>query len=63
MEQSKINRINELARLSKTRKFTKDELHEQGLLRAEFISEIKADLRATLDSIDYVEEAADTIMN
>ena len=63
MEQSKIDRINELARLSKVRRLTKDELVEQGMLRAEFISEIRADLKATLDSIEFTEDAADKILN
>ena len=36
MDQNKINRINELARLSKTRELTADEKAEQTELRNEF---------------------------
>ena len=37
MEKSKIDRINELARLAKERELTKDELDERAALRREYI--------------------------
>ena len=45
MEKSKIDRINELARLMKTRELTEDEKKEQKLLREEYIKEVRAALR------------------
>ncbi len=47
MEKSKIDRINELARLSKERELTEAERAEQAELRAEYIAEVKAQLRGT----------------
>ena len=46
MEKSKIDRINELGRLSKTRELTDDEKNEQQALRAEYIAYVRASLRA-----------------
>lgn len=56
MEKYKIDRINELARKSKADGLTPEEKEEQALLRAEFIAEIRADVRASLDSIEIVDE-------
>ena len=64
MEKQKLDRINELARKSKTEGLTPAEKEEQQALRQEFLAEIRADIRATLESIeivDEVEEAAETI--
>ncbi len=58
MEKCKIDRINELAHKSKSTGLTPDEKEEQALLRAEFIAEIRADLKASLDSIEIIEEEA-----
>ena len=54
MEQSKIDRINELARISKAEGLTEAERKEQALLRKEYIANIRKNLRAQLDSIDMV---------
>ncbi|MEY8390779.1 DUF896 domain-containing protein [Lachnospiraceae bacterium] len=54
MEQSKIDRINELARRSKAEGLTEAERKEQALLRKEYIANIRKNLRAQLDSIDMV---------
>ncbi|MCI9082190.1 MAG: DUF896 domain-containing protein [Lachnospiraceae bacterium] len=54
MEQSKIDRINELARRSKAEGLTEAEKKEQALLRKEYIANIRKNLRAQLDSIDMV---------
>ena len=39
MEQNKIDRINELARLAKTRELTEEELAERAVLRQEYIED------------------------
>jgi uncharacterized protein YnzC (UPF0291/DUF896 family) len=56
MDNVKIGRINELARKSKTTGLTEAEKAEQAALRAEYIEAFKANLRATLDSIEIVDE-------
>ena len=45
MEKIKIDRINELARLSKTRELTEDEREEQKRLRAEYLEEFRRGLK------------------
>ncbi len=56
MEKYKLDRINELAHKSKGAGLTMEEKEEQAILRAEFIAEIRADVRASLESIEIVEE-------
>ena len=56
MEQKKIDRINELARKSKSTGLTEAERAEQAMLRKEFLSAIRADLKRSLDNIDFVDE-------
>ena len=66
MEKSKLNRINELAHKSKAESLTDAEKEEQRLLRQEFIAEIRADVRASLESIeivDKIEQTADEILS
>ncbi len=58
MEKAKIDRINELAHKSKAEGLTAAEKEEQKLLRQEFLAEIRADFRATLESIEIVEDSA-----
>ncbi len=58
MEKAKIDRINELAHKSKGEGLTDAEKEEQKLLRQEFIAEIRADLKASLESIEFVEDSA-----
>lgn len=45
MDKIKVDRINELARLSKERELTEEEKAEQATLRAEYISEFRRALR------------------
>ncbi len=47
MEKVKIDRINELARLSKKRTLTPDECAEQKSLREEYLKEFRRALRGT----------------
>ncbi len=45
MEKEKIDRINELGRLSKERELTEEEKREQKALREEYIKYVRAALR------------------
>ncbi|MBR5537677.1 MAG: DUF896 domain-containing protein [Clostridia bacterium] len=51
MEQKKIDRINELARLAKTRELTAEELAERAALREEYIAAFRGNLEAQLKGI------------
>ena len=55
MEKYKIDRINELAHKSKSIGLTEEEKLEQAELRAEFIASIRADVRASLETIEIVD--------
>lgn len=52
MEQSKINRINELAKIAKTKGLTESEVAERDELRKEYLAAIRANFKATLDNIE-----------
>ena len=56
MEQYKIDRINVLAKKSKTEGLTEEEKQEQAVLRREYIDAFKASLCATLDNTYIVDE-------
>lgn len=57
MEQSKIDRINELARKSKTAEgLTQEEKDEQFRLRREYIAEWRRATEGTLDNVYVVDE-------
>ena len=56
MERAKIDRINELAKLSKERTLTEEEKAEQAVLRKEWLEKFKANFRAQLDNIEFVDE-------
>ncbi len=45
MEKIKVDRINELGRLSRERELTEAELAEQKALREEYLAEVRAALR------------------
>ena len=45
MEKIKIDRINELGRLSKQRELTEEEKMEQAALRSEYLAEVRRALR------------------
>lgn len=51
-----IERINELARLSKTRELTDNEKIEQQKLRKQYIANYRASLRSQLDNIVLVDK-------
>ena len=50
MEKQKLDRINELAKKSKTEELTPAEKQEQAELRQEYINEIRASFGAMLDN-------------
>lgn len=51
MEQGKLNRINELARKSKSTGLTEEEKKEQAALRKEYIALVHNNLRGQLENI------------
>ena len=55
MEQTKIDRINELSRLSRERELTGAEQKEREALRAEYIGEWRKSAEATLQNVVVVE--------
>ena len=50
MEKEKLNRINELARVSKERALSEEEKAEQAALRQEYINEIRLSFGAMLNN-------------
>lgn len=56
MTDEKIQRINELAKKSKTVGLTDAEKAEQQTLRQEFLADVRGNLRAQLNNIDMVNE-------
>jgi len=56
MEKAKMERINYLAKESKLRALTTEEMAEQDALRKEYVAEIRANLRAQLDNTYIVDE-------
>ncbi len=61
MEQKKIDRINELARLAKQRALTADEAAERQALRAEYIAAFRNNLAAQLDNTVIVDKDGNRI--
>ena len=62
MDQKTIDRINELARKSKSAGLSQEEKEEQARPRQEYIAAIRGNLRAQLDQID-VQEQDGSIVN
>ncbi len=57
MDKEKIERINFLARKSKTAEgLTAEEKEEQAKLRKEYIASFRASLKAQLDNIEFKED-------
>lgn len=61
MEQKKIDRINELARLAKERELTAEETAERQALRAEYIAAFRANLTAQLENTVIVDKDGNRI--
>ena len=53
MEKVKIDRINFLARKSRTEGLTSEETEEQKILRAEYVENVKRSLKNDLDRIKF----------
>ena len=62
MKQEQIERINELARKSKTTGLTPEEKEEQKKLRTEYIASVRMNLRTQLDNIN-IQEKDGSIVN
>ena len=56
MEQKKIERINELARLAKERELTDEEKVERAALRQEYVNAVLGDLKNQLDNTYVMDE-------
>ena len=56
MSQAKIDRINALAKKSKTVGLTPEEKEEQAILRKEFLEDFRAGFKQQLDRIEFVDE-------
>lgn len=56
MEQKRIDRINELAKLAKQRELTAEEAAERAELRKEFLADFRKNLTDTLDNTYIVDE-------
>lgn len=56
MEQSRIDRINELAKKAKTVGLTPEEDAERAQLRQEYLAAVRQNLRAQLDNTFIVDE-------
>lgn len=56
MERAKIERINVLAKKAKSEGLTDDEIIERDALRKEYLADIKANFKATLDNVEIVDE-------
>ena len=62
MDESRIGRINELYKKSKSEGLTEEERREQAILRKEFIEDFRKNLKSQLDVID-IQEADGSITN
>ena len=56
MEQCKIDRINELTRLSRCRELTAEECSERQILREEYLAEWRTGTKSTLDRVYILDE-------
>ena len=54
MEQKKIDRINELAKLAKERELTDEEKVERAALRQEYVNSVLGDLRNQLNNTNVM---------
>lgn len=60
MEQAKVERINELSRLSKERELSPEELAEQKKLRGEYIASWRCSLEQTLENV-YIDDGSGNV--
>lgn len=62
MEQSKIDRINALAKKSRKTSLTPAEQEEQAALRAEYLAAVRRNFRSTLESIRFAEDSGKKVI-
>ncbi len=55
LEENKINRINELAKKSKTAGLSIEEAKEQSQLRSEFLKTFRSTMRDTIENVKVVD--------
>lgn len=55
MEQSKIDRINALAKKAKAEGLTDEEIAERDALRKEYLASVRANFKAVLDSVEFTD--------
>ena len=55
LEESKINRINELAKKSKTSGLSIEEAKEQSQLRSEYLKTFRSSMRDTIESVKVID--------
>lgn len=60
LEKSKMDRINELARVSKTRSLSEAEKLEQAALRADYLERFREGFKAQLEQIEIVDGNCET---
>lgn len=56
MEQSRVDRINELSRISRQRELTEEEAAERQALRAEYLAAVRKNMQAQLDNTFIVDD-------
>lgn len=55
MEQSKIDRINALAKKAKAQGLTDEETAERDALRKEYLASVRTNFKAVLDSVEFTD--------
>ncbi|SFE37350.1 DUF896 domain-containing protein [Alteribacillus iranensis] len=61
LSQEKIDRINELAKRSKTTGLTNDEKEEQQTLRKEYLSKFRSSFKSQLQSVKVMDPNGDDV--
>lgn len=61
LSKEKIDRINELARKSKSVGLTADEKEEQQILRKEYLANFRENFRGQLERIEIVDEVEEEV--
>lgn len=62
IDQKLIARINELAKISKERPLTSEEVKEQVELRREYLKQFKEGFKQTLDNVKVVDEKGNEVI-
>ena len=62
IDQKLIDRINELAKISKERPLSSEEVKEQVELRREYLKQFKEGFKQTLDNVKVVDEKGNEVI-